>query len=280
MNDLRTTLATAIENNASDADLLALVRAHVPANAPADSPRKAGVLWEGPSPIDGAPIVAVVTVGTTNRKTGDVAQVWILRADMSPTDAVKSGADESICGKCPHRGRAVDGKLIDRSCYVLPFQAPSIVHRKYAAGGYRKVRPADFANTVVRWGAYGDPALLPVDLVREVNSYAASHLGYTHQWHRKFAAPFAGVFMASVDSPAQETRARAAGWGTFRVAAPDSSDAGEAILCDSEANGTSCATCRKCDGRPVSIYIPAHGVTAHKTPAARRARKSLPVVKA
>jgi hypothetical protein len=37
------------------------------------------VLWEGPSRLDGSPIVAIATFRTDNRKTGPMIQTWIIR---------------------------------------------------------------------------------------------------------------------------------------------------------------------------------------------------------
>ena len=51
------------------------------------------IAWQGKSWIDGSPIMAVVTLKTSNRKTGDMAQVWILRTDLDPVAAIKSGGD-------------------------------------------------------------------------------------------------------------------------------------------------------------------------------------------
>ena len=39
---------------------------------------KGYVLWRGLSPINRQPIVAVLTITSANRKTGNMAQVWIL----------------------------------------------------------------------------------------------------------------------------------------------------------------------------------------------------------
>ncbi len=54
------------------------------------------VLYQGPSLLDGLPIVAIATMRSTNPKTGPVPQTWILRADVPPMDAVRTGADASI----------------------------------------------------------------------------------------------------------------------------------------------------------------------------------------
>ena len=66
------------------------------------------VFYRGKSPIDGAPIVAIATLESKNGKTGDMVQTWILREDISPLMAIKTGADRSICGNCVHRGAEED----------------------------------------------------------------------------------------------------------------------------------------------------------------------------
>ena len=93
------------------------------------------IAYEGPSQIDGAPIVVIVNKidGSENAKTGAIVQSFIIRSDVAPTDALKTGADESICGACVHRpllakdnGAApcfnCSGPLIDQS--MVPAPAP------------------------------------------------------------------------------------------------------------------------------------------------------------
>ncbi|MHC4071443.1 MAG: hypothetical protein ACYTGS_05340, partial [Planctomycetota bacterium] len=108
------------------------------------------VIYKGPSELDGKPIVAIATgfaKGSSNTKTGKgLIQTWILRADMSPIDAVHSGDDSSICGNCPHRGRVVDGRNVDRSCYVTVFQAPLVVFKAMLRGIYPKIPGRDLAD--------------------------------------------------------------------------------------------------------------------------------------
>lgn len=82
-------------------------------------------IWSGPSAHDGGPIIAALSKGSSNRKTGSVDTLWILCADEEPHKAVKSGADSSVCGDCPHRQG--HGELGD--CYVQTFQAPLSVYR-------------------------------------------------------------------------------------------------------------------------------------------------------
>ena len=63
------------------------------------------IAYEGKSRIDGAPIVVILTAlnGSMNTKTGHMVQSYILRADIDPVKAAKTGLDASICGDCQHR---------------------------------------------------------------------------------------------------------------------------------------------------------------------------------
>jgi len=218
---------------------------------------KGYVLWEGPSPIDGQPLVAIATLKTSNRKTGKMVQVWIIRSDISPLDAVSSGDDVSMCGDCPHRKQS-DGK---RSCYVNVGQAPQSVWRAYKRGAYVQAKSGAFKGLRVRWGAYGDPAVLPADLFHHYNTGTLSHTAYTHQWRQPWAHWAVGVMMASCDSVKDYDEAKAKGWRTFNVFSVVSKAAINAKQCPATvANSQAqCATCKLCNGSRADIYVHAHG---------------------
>ena len=64
------------------------------------------ILYEGPSTFDGEPIVVIITgyeTPTSNRKTGDMLQSWIIKQGDYPSEAIKLGTDNSVCGTCPLR---------------------------------------------------------------------------------------------------------------------------------------------------------------------------------
>jgi hypothetical protein len=218
------------------------------------------IVYEGPSRLDGQPIVAILTLHSDNRKTGDMCQLWIIRSDMSPVAAIKAGADESICGDCIHRG---DGTGKKRSCYVNAGQAPNSVFITYINGGYpvataQSLRDAT-ANRMVRLGAYGDPASLPIQTIRSVTKHADGWTGYSHQWRiRPSLRPYV---MASVDTPQEAAQARAKGWRYFRVSRLADRAQGEAI-CPSD-KGIQCIDCNHCNGhasgRRGSVVIQVHG---------------------
>tara|TARA_R100000231_G_scaffold24444_1_gene22721 strand:- start:289 stop:993 length:705 start_codon:yes stop_codon:yes gene_type:complete len=219
------------------------------------------VIQESTSPIDGSPIVVILTMGSSNRKTGNMCQVWILRADVNPVQAVNTGEDYSICGNCPHRKQA-DGS---RSCYVNVGQAPNSVWKTYQAGKYERDLHALGAREAVkgrkiRWGAYGDPALVNRLTFRVLNNAAAGHTAYTHQWREPWAQWTAGHMQASCDGMADYLEASSRGFKTFAVI-PKDGDSYSGRLCPATAEGSkvTCLTCSLCDGVKADIFVEAHG---------------------
>ena len=236
-------------------------------------PRKPSglILYRGPSALDGAPIIVIATGldgKHRNRKTGAMVQTWIMRDDVEPHTALKTGQDTSVCGDCVHR--PANGG----SCYVRVFQAPLVVWRAAQRGVYAQAADLDAiraagADKVIRVGSYGDPAAVPANVWRALVSRAKAHTGYTHQWRK--AHDLADLCMASADSVAEAHEARAQGWRTFRVRAPSEAlDAREFVCPASKEAGakTDCASCRACGGTAskakASPVIIAHGATARR----------------
>jgi hypothetical protein len=182
---------------------------------------KGYIVWEGESWFDGTPIVCIVTLKTSNRKTGDMAQVWILRADIDPVEAIRRGEDRSICGSCVHRG--TDG-FKDRSCYVDAAKAPLAVYQAAKRGVYPRIYAEDIQASLdaagverVRLGAYGDPAFVPFPVLSALVKGRKSRTGYTHQWRRPEAWAHRALCMASCDTYDDVREARMLGWRCFYV---------------------------------------------------------------
>ena len=230
------------------------------------------VAWRGPSQIDGAPLRLVLTClsePSANTKTGDVIQTWILRDDISPIDAILTGGDRSICGGCIHRRKLGGG------CYVDVYRAPTFLWRATTA------LSTDFGSALsavlrvqkaIRWGAYGDPALLPLTVVRDLTYVAQGHMGFTHLWKEAWAFWASEWFMASVDCHREQRQAEELGWFTFRVG-DDCLDT--ELWCPARAAARKkmqCKRCLRCGGlrapAPRHTVIPPHG--PHK-----RVRQSL-----
>lgn len=237
------------------------------------------LIYEGPSLLNGAPIIAVLTYGSNNEKTGGMHQLWILSRDVAPVEATHTGADDAICGDCPHRGEANGEKAVNRSCYVKVFQAPNAIWKKYQRGGYPRAAHAEVEQLCsenakgVRLGAYGDPAALPVSLLETLTRRAQMWTGYTHAWKKGIAIQ--EFCMASADSVEEAERAVSEGWRTFLVTpkgaglrakrvsssamiCPASHEMGQTLTCD---------RCGACSGhgsrhKAKIVQIEAHGPLA------------------
>jgi hypothetical protein len=234
------------------------------------------ILYDGPSLIDDRPIVAIAIVKSKNDKTGNMVQTYILRSDIAPTLALKSGDDSSVCGRCKHR------PIFGGKCYVNVGHGPLAVFNAYKRGNYP--RATDTATLgvgrMVRLGTYGDPYAVPADVWQALISRADGHTGYTHQWLRMRSSDLAAmsqaralrdIVMASVDDPAEHALARQDGWRTFRVRGDDSEPLlpREFVCPASHESGKRlhCAECGACDGagkhpNAATVTIVVHGPRA------------------
>ena len=210
------------------------------------------IAYEGPSLIDGAPIAVIVNKldGSDNAKTGAIVQSFIIRSDVAPVEALKTGADASICGDCPHRPllAKTNGQA---PCYVNVGRSVRSVYEAYKRGRYTRADAATIAKAlagkIVRLGTYGDPAAAPVTMWAKITRYAAGRRGYTHQWDRpEFdAAAWAPLVMASADTIDEAAKANLLGMRVFRVSMGLDVQPGEAS-CPASAEAGKRSTCAKC----------------------------------
>ncbi len=247
------------------------------------------LLYRGPSRLDGSPIVAILTGlerPSSNVKTGPSIQLWIC-----PDPAVFGLPHEhrqhgGACGDCRHQPEQ------DGTCYVTLFQGlrsicDALLRGVYPAapsypGALRDVIHGAQCHgaDLLRLGAWGDPAALPLALLRRLIEAATwngmGHTGYTHAWRR-----FPGLrshLMASVDTAAERQDAQAKGWRTFAVLPLGAERQGTDVICPATVKaGVTCNACRMCDGtserdpltgerqeptRMRSIAVVAHGARA------------------
>lgn len=230
------------------------------------------IIYRGPSLLDGAPIVVVAVVGSGNRKTGNMVLTYILREDIRPTDAVRSGEDASICGDCKHRPSK------GGACYVVVAQGPTVVFKGVQRGIYPvAVDISDVGEgRMVRLGTYGDPAAVPSYVWRALLAQAIGHTGYTHQWRN--AADLRDLCMASADTPDEQNVASAQGWRTFRIRLASETLTAREFACPASEEGGKrklCAECGACNGArragQASPAIIAHGNKASRYIAMRAA---------
>lgn len=222
---------------------------------------KGYIVYEGKSQLNGDNIVAVVTMTSKNTKTGNMASMWILNADITPTKASKEGKDASVCGDCKHRA------VNNGACYVTLHHAPLTVFKSYKNGNYPIAKDMTiFEGMKVRFGAYGDPSAIPTQILASIKAVVKNNTSYTHQW-KEGNPVLKQVSMASVDSIEEQKQAVSEGWRTFRVTADITDKLDNEIICPNTTKAIQCADCGLCSGNSIgakNILIEVHGAKKKK----------------
>jgi len=221
------------------------------------------VLYDGPSLIDGNPIVAIANGFKRNRnkKVGKMVKIWIIRKDISPNDACNEGKDKSVCGTCKHRNF--------RSCYVNISHGPQQIFDAFKRGRYELYDSSMisiFEGLKIRIGAYGDPAAIPYEILEEILSVSAGFTGYTHRW-KSGDSRYKNIIMASVETIEEYLEAKKRGWRTFRVRLENEPILENEFICPASKEGgkkTSCSKCNLCNGLSTAFtktpVIIVHGI--------------------
>lgn len=209
---------------------------------------KGCVLYRGRSPFVSEgdnQFAAILTFQSDNSKTGDMAQIWLVAENESPFEARKLGLYQIVCGNCP---------VVDL-CYVNLAHRPRTLYQAYKRGDYPDYDQPSHDYVVaangVRFGAYGDPVLLPLPLVRHFADLSdGRYTGYTHQWRRPEYQIYRPFFMASCETLEDTQLAESMGWRWYLVTQEESVPG--AVLCPHQNTKlptlVQCNTCWACNG--------------------------------
>ena len=234
------------------------------------------IVYEGPSELDGSPIVVIINkikAASKNAKTGALVQSFIIRSDVNPVEAIKTGQDAAICGHCIHRP-SLAAYTGAPQCYVNVGRSVLMVYNAYKRGRYVKASSSEVAHYLtglkLRIGTYGDGAAAPVKIWQELTQFTSDHVGYSHQWlnpafdHQTWSK----LVMASADTIDEAAQANLYGMRVFRVSIGTDKQTGE-VSCPASAEGgkkTTCENCMLCAGTSKSakdIVIADHAL-GHK----------------
>jgi hypothetical protein len=193
--------------------------------------------------------------GSTNSKTGDGVQVWIMPMSWVERGKEAMSDDEASCMDCVH------SKRVNATCYVRKGMSDmglkskvSSLNKAYQSGDI-VIRDADeiASNEVdkcrgkfVRFGAYGEPVLLGQDNVKAIADVARNYTGYTHQWHVDKYGWASRYFMASVENELLMRKANGRGWRTFRVRGKHDDKFNDEVMCPASKESGRRVTCDKC----------------------------------
>jgi hypothetical protein len=233
------------------------------------------VLYDGPSVMNGKPIVAIATFRTENDKIGNTVQIWYLPRDIHPVEALRTGEDSMVCGSCPLRG--VGGK--QRPCYVNILHGPTPIWNAFHRGSYptyNRWHNRYFSGKMLRLGAYGEPVSVPITVQRPLMDIADGVIGYTHAWRAKRYHHWRHHLMASVHSLSERSEAQEMGWRTFRGRLPEQELGPGEFICPASPEAgyrLTCSQCGACGGGSPSKASPA--IIVHGSP-----NKVLPIITA
>jgi len=216
------------------------------------------IVYEGPSLLDGSPIVVIINkirAASKNVKTGALVQSFIIRSDINPVEALKTGDDAAICGHCIHRP-SLAAYTGAPPCYVNVGRSVASVYKAYKRGSYAYASPSEVAlyltGLKLRIGTYGDGAAAPVHVWQQLTKFTAGHVGYTHQWlNPSFDhSAWAPLAMASADNIDEAAQANLYGMRVFRVSVGVDKQQSE-VSCPASAESgkkTTCDNCMLCGG--------------------------------
>jgi hypothetical protein len=201
----------------------------------------------------------------------------VFRLDKSKNDKISEGKTKIVqvysfdieqknyVNQCDQAGIKINPKhffsLANENCFDCPFR-PYLHCYTHKYGEYmgmlsmlrsiKEIKPLDeikdqiltwCKDRYIRFGQYGEPTLLPVDLVSDMVNVAKSWTGYTHQWRKK--QEYAPYFMASTHSLAESLRAELIGFRSF-VAVSVKIESKGFVQCPAAKETGKKSNCEKC----------------------------------
>tara|TARA_R100000808_G_scaffold23903_1_gene53758 strand:+ start:652 stop:1332 length:681 start_codon:yes stop_codon:yes gene_type:complete len=195
-----------------------------------------------------------------NKKIGNLAQTWHL-TEEKPSQAYVNGHDLKVCFDCGLASKAGGG---NGACYVVLIHGPDAVWRGSVDAPVSEIPKS--INKGIRFGAYGDPVVMPIATMKKLAKAATGHLGYTHQW-RNVSPKYAEFLMASVeptmgDPKKVKQEANKRGYRTYRTLAEGELPMADEVMCPNVTHGIQCDKCMLCGGTSTpakNVCIPGHG---------------------
>ena len=175
----------------------------------------------------------------------------------------------------------IDSENVD--CYVNTMQGPASKYKAMKRGAYLQLEPLAVGqilkarNLSVRFGAYGDPAMIPFEVIDTIIKTAGtSYTSYTHQYMMPWFDPRHLIYsMASVDhiNTVEKLQAIHPTARYYKIADDFNNLSSDEIACPSDKNKTdifgnrlvTCSNCGLCSGtkkQAKNIVIIDEGKTA------------------
>lgn len=214
--------------------------------------------------LDGDNVFVVSKSKTSNKKISDGSALvqtytfsykqWEL-ANTSKGFGMKKffALDSSNCMDCPYSGNQGEG-----GCYTHKFnQYVGFLSMLRSIGkgdlstinnDIRREVVSMAYGSYVRFGTYGEPSLMSLDIIKSMIDVSSSWTGYTHQWSKDWANGYSDYFMASVHNSEEVKSAKQKVWRSF-IATKTGDE--KAVVCPASNEAgfvTNCASCGLCSG--------------------------------
>lgn len=157
--------------------------------------------------------------------------------------------DASNCLDCPYSGNSGTG-----DCYTHKYQQYTgflsqlrSIKREHLTPFNEDKRTRILSlseGRYVRFGTYGEPSLMDATLVSQMARIASTWTGYTHQWAKDWAKPYASWFMASVHTESEVELAGEIDYRSFLAKGKDDPVVG--VRCPASKEAGYKSTCEKC----------------------------------
>ena len=210
------------------------------------------------SQLNGDRMRTILMLSSANRKTGDVNHTVHLPADTGISQALKTGADESVCGDCDLSPSKRNICYINHR-WLLNIEKgayPDLSDLEPAQQAYLDLRLNYFTT---RLGSMGDPASDTRHL--KMLTRHNKTVGYTQQWNKPQFEHLRSDMMASVASPQMAEQAQSQDWRTYRIKTEDEPLMENEILCPHPR--LQCRDCGLCSGgKGKNIAQNVHGIKA------------------
>lgn len=208
--------------------------------------------------------LCVITIGkTSNKKIAESKETIVQTSHYSKEQyeiaqrqtSMKEffSADKKVCFDCPFavsNGAKLSAcythKMMQYSGFLSSLRSIGKIYGDFENlplldGAIQQTIIEQCKNRFVRFGTYGEPSLLPIQLVEQICNVAKSWTGYTHQWKKK--DEYSRFFMASVHSEEEERIASLIGYRSFVVS---ETQIKTFVSCPASAEMNFISNCSKC----------------------------------
>ena len=213
------------------------------------------------------------TINVLNAKVSANSKIgmgYIIQTYHFSVDQVKEASlhkDEASCLDCPLSFNQNNGN--SGGCYThkgkqlmgLNSMLRSLNRKFDTIKEYSESDFLRFVETVknthkvdlVRFGAYGEPILLPLNVVDTLSQLGVKTTGYTHQWNKPQYQDYNQFFMSSTHTETERQNAKSLGFRSFFVSESIIKDFKQqnAVNCPASkesGKNLSCIACGLCNG--------------------------------